>query len=141
MTRFASLCAVTILGVGSIATAPVASAWTVAGSGCVRSGNTEDYCISRFIESVDTMGDGACDAVCQPQAIQAGLAVIDSMARSFDRNSGSLPPEEMFYDCIRLFKLQNPWANDGQAKGFVRVSIHWFGPPGMEEAVNQIVGG
>lgn len=139
MKIFVSLCAATILGVGGIATASVASAWTVAGSGCVRSGNTEDYCIGRFIESINTMGAGACDAACQPGAIQSGLSVVDSMNRSFAPNSHSLPPDKMFWDCVAHFKEANPWANDGQAIGFVRVSIHWFGPPGMEQAVNEIV--
>ncbi len=140
MRKSVLLCAATVLSAGGIATAPGASAWMVAGSGCVRSGQTEEYCIGRFIETINTAA-WDCDAECQPTAVKNGLGVVDSMVRSFNANSGSLPPDKMFWDCVAHIREADPWVADWQAEGFVRASIHWFGPPGMEEAVNQIVPG
>ncbi len=141
MRTLFSLCSAIILGVGGVATASVASAWTVAGSGCVRSGQTEDYCIGRFIETLSTMlpPGKVCDAPCQANAISDGLGVVDSMVRSFDRNAHSLPPDKMFWDCVAHTREANPWMEDWQTIGFVRASIYWFGPPGMEDAVNDIL--
>jgi hypothetical protein len=132
-----TLCTAVILGVGGIIAAPAASAWVVEDSACVKSGQTLDYCIGRFIESIDSMGAGTCDDACQPTAIRDGLVVVNDMMRSFDPNSHSLPPKKMFGSSVNETKRSNPWMTDGMAIGFVKVAIHWFGPPGLEDKVIQ----
>lgn len=118
----------------TILTAPVANAWpTVEQSGCVASGQTPEFCIGKFMESIETISPISENL--HQAAVDNGLRVVASMERSFDPGSHSLPPREMFKDAVGNVMAANPEATWDEAIFFVKMSIHWFGPPGLETAV------
>jgi hypothetical protein len=136
-----TLCVATAIGIGGFVVAPVANAWTVGGSACVRSGQSEEYCIGRFMETVNSMPvfvnhpEWSADRAI---SVQNAMLAIDGMIRSFDSNAHALPPKEMYWDQVRLIKDGNPDYSDADAIGFMYASIHWFGPPGLEDAAKKL---
>jgi hypothetical protein len=118
---------------------PLAHAWEVADSGCVQSGQTPEYCIGKFMESINSINPVTCDVdYCQPRTINNGLIAVDAMMRSFNPPTPTTyPPKKMFADAANKFKMANDWATDEKAVFFVQMAIHWFGPPGLEDQVRQ----
>ena len=125
----ASVCAATVLGMGSVIVAPMA----LAGPGaCVEDGNTVEFCDQKYLAAIDSTG-----LKYEPGAtIALGHEVADIFAQH--------PYKKVFVAMVRKLmsdELPKQPINAQQATFVITRCIVFYAPKGTEQKLNQVMAG
>lgn len=117
--------AVLVVAAG-LAFAPAAGAE----SDCVLSGQTPEYCMGKYLESVSSALPPDFN---RDVAISNGYRTVEVLGRH--------PNKAQFGRIVDDLIDKNSFLTVEQAVFLVQMAVHWLGPPGLENQIDQAMTG
>ena len=138
LVRARIMCVTPLLALAALFAAPTANAE----SACVLSGQTPEQCDQTYLKSLATSGYPF-----DPQgAIVIGHQIVDSLAASPTRQTFDYLMNRIVQDSREPGHCPIPGRDCGVtpvnpelAVSMIRVALRFYGPPGLEQQINQVM--
>jgi hypothetical protein len=139
MSKKAALVAMASIAVAVALSAPANADPDVGSSDCVLSGQTQQYCIARFIETIETIPNigPPVEGHERDAALREAVYTVNKLLKALP--SGPESVKATYNGLIQEFLNgeNGSWADENAARGFINASVHWFGIPNMKAAIDQ----